>query len=168
MRRCAKCKTHKAESEFSRDRKRSDGLYPTCKKCVMKYLKKYRQKPEVRQLEKQYQLRWSRRPKRKKQIREYNHRQAHPNGIKNNRKMAMAWKYGITVDAYDAMYRGQNGCCATCGNPFKEHKEAQVDHCHDSGIVRGLLCANCNRALGMVKDNAEILERMTQYLRRNE
>ena len=60
----------------------------------------------------------------------------------------------------------QNGACAICGIPFANlasHK-IHIDHCHVSGIVRGVLCSACNVALGLAKDNPETLRAMATYV----
>lgn len=77
--------------------------------------------------------------------------------------------YGISLSDYDEMFVNQNGSCAIClthiSNINHKHKKHLcVDHCHDSGDVRGLLCDSCNRGLGLFKDSKEILERAIKYL----
>jgi hypothetical protein len=74
-------------------------------------------------------------------------------------------KYGKTLDEYNAMWFSQNGCCGGCGKHATEFSKALgVDHDHITGQIRGLLCDNCNRALGHVYDNPEILQRLMVYL----
>jgi len=65
----------------------------------------------------------------------------------------------------------QNGVCAICGQVESDvnHKTQEVrgmavDHCHDSGKIRGLLCRSCNTLLGNAKDNIDILKRAIDYL----
>lgn len=77
--------------------------------------------------------------------------------------------YGISLDEYLAFYEKQNGLCAICQQEgFKMHPNQKtnivVDHCHKTGAVRGLLCHNCNRALGLLQDSKEYLERAIGYL----
>ncbi len=71
--------------------------------------------------------------------------------------------YGLTLEAFQAMERGQNGCCAICARPPTKGN-LNVDHCHETGRVRGLLCKPCNTALGALGDNAEGLRRALTYL----
>lgn len=71
-------------------------------------------------------------------------------------------EYGISLGEYLEMLRGQNGVCAVCGDDGKLH----VDHDHETGRVRGLLCGSCNRALGLLKDNVDSLSRAIDYLRK--
>lgn len=77
--------------------------------------------------------------------------------------------YGITFDTYSAMHATQGGLCALCGGEgfcTAEHHQLRlvVDHCHATGRVRGLLCHNCNRALGLLKDNVQTINKAIAYL----
>lgn len=76
-------------------------------------------------------------------------------------------KYGITQVEYDAMLVAQGGLCQICrtDTPSSRRKWFDVDHCHSTGRVRGLLCEICNRVVGLMKDDPERLERAAQYLR---
>ena len=73
-------------------------------------------------------------------------------------------KYGITYNEYMDMLEKQGGVCLVCGLKSRERKVLCVDHCHASGVIRGLLCDRCNRVLGSVNDNMGLLLRMVQYL----
>lgn len=75
-------------------------------------------------------------------------------------------KYGITNAEYQALAIKQQGLCAICGGPpTKKRLSLAVDHCHSTGIIRGLLCDLCNRGLGQFKDSIELLEKALRYLR---
>ena len=78
-------------------------------------------------------------------------------------------KYGIDLVTYEAMFAAQGGLCAICRRPFAQRraKHFHVDHDHVSGRVRGLLCAECNTALGLFSDDPSRLERGAEYLRRS-
>ena len=69
--------------------------------------------------------------------------------------------YGITIEDYEAMSEKQNGKCAIC---YKTNIKLHVDHNHETGEVRGLLCGNCNRGLGLFKDHFYYLDRAAEYL----
>ncbi len=71
-------------------------------------------------------------------------------------------KYGITLEDYYEMYSKQEGCCLLCGDFYES---LAVDHCHDTGKVRGLLCSCCNGGLGLFRDNTKFLEAAIMYLR---
>ena len=77
-------------------------------------------------------------------------------------------KYGITPQEYGAMLQQQGGACAICGSQngasAKGTKTFSIDHCHETGKVRGLLCNSCNRAIGLLKDNVAVLESAIKYL----
>lgn len=77
--------------------------------------------------------------------------------------------YGITGADYDAMFLAQDGLCAICRLPesmtYKgQVKQLSVDHDHDTGRVRGLLCAACNFALGKFRDDPALLRAAADYL----
>ena len=74
-------------------------------------------------------------------------------------------EYGLTPKDYDRILEEQNGLCATC-EKHPGDRNLDVDHCHETGRVRGLLCNNCNRALGYAKDDPKVLRRMAEYLER--
>lgn len=74
--------------------------------------------------------------------------------------------YGITQEEYDARLAEQGGRCAICKAPPEASRYGvlAVDHCHDKGHVRGLLCDKCNRLLGHWKDDPTLLRRAAEYL----
>ena len=76
--------------------------------------------------------------------------------------------YGINLDQWQQMFEDQGGCCALCDtHQMDMDRKLVVDHDHDTGVVRGLLCNMCNSALGTFGDNIEGLERAINYLRKN-
>lgn len=79
------------------------------------------------------------------------------------RKDILKRKYGITIEEYDDMMEKQNGLCAICFQKDAD-KRLAIDHCHTSNIVRGLLCAKCNVALGLFADDTHRLQRAIEYL----
>ena len=84
------------------------------------------------------------------------------------RNWRLLQNYGITNQDYEQMLENQGFCCAGCGlHQNILEKKLNVDHDHVTGKVRGLLCGNCNRALGLVKDNMETLVRLQEYLEKS-
>jgi Recombination endonuclease VII len=79
-------------------------------------------------------------------------------------------RYGITSKEYDARFAAQGGVCAICKQPPGDNVRAHwgaklcIDHCHDTGTVRGLLCNDCNLAIGYAKTEATALA-MVGYFR---
>jgi Recombination endonuclease VII len=69
-------------------------------------------------------------------------------------------RYGIGADEFDDLVVRQGGVCAICGRPDPEH----VDHDHESGAVRGILCFNCNGGLGQFRDSIDALRSAASYL----
>jgi len=76
-------------------------------------------------------------------------------------------KYGLSKERYDLMLWAQDNRCVICTTEFSDSVTPVVDHCHNTGEVRGLLCSNCNTALGLFKDNVDRLQKAIQYLARN-
>lgn len=81
--------------------------------------------------------------------------------------------YGITPEEHGALLAKQNNVCAICGLPETNRwrdkvRELSVDHCHITGVVRGLLCARCNLVLGKCNDDPTLLRMMIAYLEKLE
>lgn len=85
---------------------------------------------------------------------------------KRGRHVRYAAKYGVSIDWYEKTFEQQNGACAICkrADPGCGKPHFNVDHDHDSGFVRGLLCWTCNAALGHMQDNREWLREAIAYL----
>lgn len=91
-----------------------------------------------------------------------------------SRRVKAAWdlrKYGITLEDYESIFKTQGGTCAICKTCPKGGRgilrKLVVDHCHRSKKVRSLLCADCNTAIGLMKEDLEILKSAMAYLRRH-
>jgi hypothetical protein len=84
------------------------------------------------------------------------------------REQALKRMYGITQQDYDKMLLEQNNQCAICGTTEPKGRHTSnyfvVDHCHNSGKVRKLLCHHCNTSLGLLGDNINVIESMIEYL----
>lgn len=73
--------------------------------------------------------------------------------------------YGITLDEYNNLLEIQDGCCDICKKHFTQFKKPLfVDHDHETGKVRGLLCNTCNGGIGLLKDDLNILNNAVAYL----
>lgn len=73
-------------------------------------------------------------------------------------------KYGLTRDQFFQLLEKQGCACAICRKPLETAKNTHVDHCHETDVVRGLLCSNCNTGLGLYKDSSLILQKAMDYL----
>jgi hypothetical protein len=76
-------------------------------------------------------------------------------------------KYGISLEDYGRLLTKQRGKCAICRtkNPAGRYGEWQIDHDHETGQVRGLLCNNCNHAIGLLKEDLEVLAAALAYVK---
>lgn len=192
--RCSRCKKVKPLEEFSRNANHKDGYGCYCRLCAAEYAKEWRQKnPDYRTAktrivveEKQCQ-----RCKKVKPIEEFpkNKRNCDGRGSycrscwskitaewrKKNpekwreiqREQMLKVKYNITPTNYDALLQSQNGVCAICGKSCPTGKRLAVDHDHETDKVRGLLCVNCNVALGYVQDDSDLLRKLADYLEKH-
>lgn len=86
------------------------------------------------------------------------------------RDASLMKKYGITSEVYDQLMLDQNGACAICRSNLAGNINSErlyVDHDHTTGEVRGLLCHPCNVAIGLMKDDPDVLLDAATYLLRN-
>lgn len=146
MKRCTLCKATKPESEFSQDRAFHDGLSRKCKTCSnarsSAYAKANRKALNAKQLARYHA----------------NKDRYHDYHLKRH--------YGMTKGEYALMFEAQGGRCAICGstNPSTRTKRLDIDHCHETGRIRGLLCGNCNRGIGYLKHSINVLQSAIKYL----
>jgi len=73
-------------------------------------------------------------------------------------------KYGISIKEFDELFMSQGFVCALCEKSIPDKRHRHVDHCHSTGRVRGILCFNCNKSLGMLGDTPRSLEKALAYL----
>jgi Recombination endonuclease VII len=140
---CLKCLQNKPHAEFYKDQRRRDGMQAWCKTCQAGYNRVYSRTTE--------------RGKRR-----YG---ALTPAQRRTRKVK--FEYGVDPDTYDRMLSEQGGVCALCKKPetMKNRKNLCVDHDHQTGKVRGLLCQRCNQGLGWLGDTVEGLEAAIEYVR---
>lgn len=92
-------------------------------------------------------------------------RKLSPNYSENIRRANYKRSFGISVEEYDLMVLKQDNKCAICAiHQSQEKRRFAVDHDHKTGKIRGLLCINCNRGIGALKDSSELLEKAIDYL----
>ena len=90
-----------------------------------------------------------------------------PCQIVKSREYALRSLFGITQADYDAMLEAQGGVCTICGEPCKSGRNLAIDHDHETGEVRELLCSGCNTGIGNFRENATALENAAVYIRRH-
>jgi len=90
------------------------------------------------------------------------YRRKYPGKVRDSR---LKYEFGITKKEYDSMLVRQGGGCGICGRTKQKSGRAlAVDHDHNTGEIRGILCGNCNLMLGYAQDSTEILQRAIDYL----
>lgn len=158
---CLGCEESLPEDAFQFEKAR-DYLRPRCKKCEATSAK-LRYTREDREKRLAYQRMWYARNREHVMAKTAEWRAAHP-GVqkKYNRQHRLKKKYGISHHDYECLLAEQEGVCAICGLP-PNGKVLVVDHCHNSGTVRGLLHDGCNIALGFVEKAG--VEAIADYLR---
>jgi hypothetical protein len=93
--------------------------------------------------------------------------------LEQRRTRLLRHHYGITLEQYNRMHEGQNGLCAVCGKPETnsthrlETKWLSVDHDHETGRLRELLCSHCNTLLGLGDDDPLLLIAGALYLHKH-
>jgi len=147
---CVKCHWALPISEFRRDRNKKNNLKSWCKRCA--HIRTDNTRQREREL---YKLNPESRKASGKRWR-----------IKNpSRLKERLYRYNLTTEAYQTLMLKQGNKCAICGIPQIELKHSlHIDHCHTTGKIRGLLCGRCNWAIGLLKDNINILKSAVKYL----
>lgn len=131
---CKYCNKNVLTELFSPHPNTKDRLSNKCKECVNAY---GRLRHSSRTREERDRINAKRRQNR--------------NTWETDKKKHLKRSYGITLDEYNKMLKDQGGVCKICKLPCKSGKNLAVDHCHDTGTVRGLLCAKCNTNLGRIE-----------------
>lgn len=146
-----------------------DEFYPgnICKKCVkLRTAEWAKQNPDKRR---KTVRRWCQKNREKRRAKEALYRQHREKmrGMHLRRKFwpQLSWKDALSK--YDQILEQQNYCCAVCESP-KGDSSLHIDHDHESGQIRGLLCSACNRGLGYLKDNPYVCLKAYLYLRKRD
>lgn len=152
---CSGCNTTKQLTEFHIDSSEKDGHRHQCKVCRNAKQRKYAR--ENKNIIKARNL-------AKKESRKAYYQS--DKGIESSRKAHLKRAFGITLEQYNIMLQEQNGVCDICKQKetSRINNFLSVDHCHTTGIIRGLLCSDCNRGIGLLKDNKENLTNAIKYL----
>lgn len=114
----------------------------------------------------EYQKSWRAKNKDWLKVRNRKWRELNPDKEALNSRRSGLRRYGITLEQYDELLEAQDGRCGICGSedPGVRNKYFCVDHDHETGAVRGLLCHRCNVGIGYLKDDLEIVKKAVQYL----
>jgi len=163
MKTCKKCNKNKDLSCFWKQKRAKDGLRSDCKDCNRIEHQKWVENNRDKTRESSRKFAKENRDKAKKKLEKW--RKKNPEKVKDYR---LKKRYGITIDQYNDTLEKQNHCCYICKKHKSEFdKPFGVDHCHTTGKVRGLLCGKCNRAIGLLEDNKDIINSAKEYLEKN-
>lgn len=144
-------------SNFYKSNRFNDGLSHYCKKCQLTKTANWAKRNPEKLAAKAKRLRLK--------LKIENPHKAW--ALRRNSRLKEA--YGMTLDDYNNMFIAQNGCCAICARPASDFpKKLVVDHNHETGKVRKLLCGLCNQMLGSSKENKQTLQKAIQYLEDHE
>jgi hypothetical protein len=167
MKACKQCLIEKDVSEFRKHAFNKDGLTGKCKNCLHK----------DRQLRESSRLVFI--PTTKTCIRcnldlpsdKFLKNKSCKDGLNGwckrcTKDVRLLNNYSISMDEYESMLLRQKGVCAICDTPDPKGPTSKfvVDHCHDTGKIRGLLCNHCNTGLGKLGDSVESLRKVIRYL----
>jgi Autographiviridae endonuclease VII len=158
---CRLCGLDTPLERFYRAAGTRDGLRSECKECnLAQRAARYRKnpKPYIERVRK-----WQRENPERLKARADAFRESGKKRI-SDRKSHLKRKYGLTLEQYDEMHAAQDGVCAICRQPRPEDRSLHVDHDHDTGEIRGLLCFKCNNALGDFNDDHDLFQRAADYL----
>lgn len=144
MKICTTCKKEKSLNDFYKSSKYKDGHGYRCKNCDSIARKAYHDK--------------------------------HYNTVRNKLRINQRKsKYGLSDEDFQLMLAKQHGKCAICEVVLSDEFDIKhlsnklvIDHCHNNGHVRGLLCTMCNKALGLFKEDILIIEQAFKYLRKTD
>jgi hypothetical protein len=180
---CKSCFKEKSINNFYKKREYIDGRYSRCIECCKSkvYIIPYNSYVDTG-------LKTCSGCKVEKPITDFNKRNNRTSGITSKCKKCiikvfknrshislknteLKHSYGINLDEYNLILESQKGCCKICNIHYsefinKKKKYLCVDHCHDKGTIRGLLCDKCNRGIGLLNDSLEILNSAINYLRK--
>lgn len=152
--RCPQCgETKPLATGFNRDRSRVNGHARLCKECRKANWKICNR------------AHWPPEKLESYRARQKVYQQAYRNG--QGKGYQIAHTYNITLDQYDWMLAVQGGVCAICGKdePGFGKKRFSVDHDHQTGLIRGLLCGACNTGIGYLGEDIGRLQRAIAYLK---
>ena len=143
---CVTCKQIKATNQFYKKSLSKDGFQSQCKLCSNERVA-------------------YKRTNNREYMRSYSRSEAGKAALRKHRLK----KYGLTPESFKALLVSQSYCCACCGTnkPHGNSNQWNVDHCHTTGKVRGLLCNSCNIGIGCLGDNLQGVRNALHYLERH-
>jgi len=176
-RECNQCKLTKPLKDFGKESKSKDGLKHDCKVCRNKaaQVDRLTWTDEHKERENQRNIhRYATTRKSMIQVMKVNADRITENDMNRRKELKLKHKFGMTPEQYNQMLRDQDYKCITCKKEesvidwrTKVPKRLAVDHDHETGKIRGLMCSRCNPAFGLVYESIEILWNMIMYKLKN-
>ena len=159
--RCKHCGRIKAIEDFYGDRAARDGHRPECKACTAARRKRWYEANREREIARVKAWQQSNADR----LNEYRRtRRVLPEVKARERDGHLRRKFQLTSEQYDAMLPEQGDACAVCGREPKAGKSFHVDHNHETGALRGLVCFSCNSALGNLHEDEARISALLTYL----
>ena len=156
MKKCRKCGARKPLEDFYKMKGMKDAYRNDCKACdLVAEHERYLRNPEteIARVKKRQQGNGERLNAYRR-----DHRQLESTK-RRGRSSHLKRKFGLTLDQYDELLVQQGGVCAICEDPPEDGKAFHIDHDHETGEVRGLLCLRCNNGLGQFKEDSDLLKK---------
>ena len=152
---CTKCTREKDLDDFAKNARRRDGRSSWCKKCDSERKTAYAEADPEKY-----------RATRRRYMKEYRRRNP-AKMAEQDRRTDLKRKFGLTVQEFDEMLAAQGGVCRLCRRERADSRgyRLHVDHCHDTGRVRGLLCGACNMGIGQLQHDPVLLLHAIEYLK---
>ena len=152
MKTCNKCRRTLAKTEFYKDKNCADGRMGYCKYC---YKELYAASHRQRAIDYYY----------RNQDESCKKKRERPNKTYKARIANAKHSYGLADAELQELLLAQQGCCKICGRDFGSLSvEYHIDHDHDTGAVRGLLCPACNTAVGLIENHRINPKKIAEYL----
>lgn len=165
MKRCTNCCELKPLEEFYAAKGMRDGRRNDCIPCNLAASKRRNAANPMPNRERA--RRWQRENPERREKYQQLYRASGRKAI-SDRRSYLKRSFGMTLEQYDAMLSAQGGGCAICGRPPSARISLHVDHDHDTGRIRALLCFPCNNALGLLQESEGVVLKMLGYLQMTE
>ena len=153
---CSRCLQIMPVKNFGKNKSTSSGLQSNCLECQRAAVRAYQTRQRERDL-----AGWRRRLADTAARWRKNNQERYREVIAQRNLKCRAKKYGLTTKKLAELTNAAAGKCQICGVVAKR---LNIDHSHETGEVRGLLCSRCNCGIGLLDDNPDILRRAIQYL----
>jgi hypothetical protein len=181
--RCTTCGEEKEISEFIKSKLGKFGVNSMCKSCTKIYFEVNKErfhqnrKEHIEGIPDYHKICYqNNKEARKASSKKWwknlkNTPELYQQALLKDRNVKLKKKFGITLEEYNQILESQNGVCAICGKEETDTdwrsdkvKQLAVDHNHETGKVRALLCGKCNKAIGLLKDNIQLFQATIDYL----